>query len=172
MAALINVRPSRFLGPSRQFRSDRTCGPHVLLGFTGWSPCCVHCTGLMSIILCSLEPGLGWRPSSILLWLFSLVGTKKTTTITSTTTKRAQEYDMFFKNSTTVMEMSFLGNLSAPWHLGNTSFHSFVVFCLYVHTAYMHFEKCAKKRFYLPLRSDSKNTLLRGLFRVHMNKWD
>lgn len=34
MAALINVRASRCLHPSRRFRSDRTCGPCVFLGFT------------------------------------------------------------------------------------------------------------------------------------------
>lgn len=106
----------------------------------------------MSIVLCSLESGLGWRTPSILVWLFSLVGKK----IPPKTTKKAREYDLFFRNSPAVMEILFLGNLSTMWHLGNMCFHSFMAF-LYVCVCV-----CAKRRFSLLLRNDSKNRQLRG----------
>lgn len=76
----------------------------------------------MSIVLRSLESGLGWRPSNILVWLFSLVGTKNKQ-------RNAREFDMFFRNSAAKMEMLFLGTYTVPlWHLGNMDFHSFMVF--------------------------------------------
>lgn len=94
----------------------------------------------MSIVLRSLESGLGWRPSNILVWLFSLVGTKNKQ-------RNAREFDMFFRNSAAKMEMLFLGTYTVPLrHLGNMDFHSFMVFFLYMHSAYMHFKKCAKKK--------------------------
>lgn len=165
MAALINGRQSPCLGPSRQFRSDRTCGPCFSLGFAGRSS--VLCSLSWISEHCSLF-SWAWVGLKIEEFFFfgflSLVGLKNQ----KQTVKKRLENLKCFLEIHTVMEILFLGNHSALWNLDNVCFCSFVVFFLYVHIAYMHFWKYMQikmqiqnKRFYSPEKW-GKNRRLRG----------